>query len=324
MDTLTVCEKYLAASKQEYQLRPMLSEFIAKNGSLYAAIDKDGNILDRLVGIRGEGSWSIKEWLKTMLRLSLFEKYEINTPKTQSNLEPFIQVADATDEKQLLCYAETDYATLRKMYPNVTTISRRQSRWGLQKVRTVIVFVAAEPKDKSTLRIGEEHREIDLRLRLGKVGERFKLERVSAVRPEDLIDAFLRYEPTIVHFAGHGTAEGIYLEDRSGESVVVNGSALAAVFRALPGVIRGVVLNACYAKEEAEAIAEYVDWVVGIPDSIDDKAAIAYSVGLYQGIADARSFRESHNIGIAQMSAQGFSTEPEPELLTRRPGTGRT
>jgi len=328
MSTLTVCEKLVSASIEDQNVCAILYKFIAENGSLYAAVDKNGNILERYRSIKGKGAGAIKSWLHTMLRLSLFEKYEINQPKTDIDLEIFIQVCDSTNEKKLLCYKESDYTSLLNIYPNVKPIPRSQLRSNrevleMSKSKTVtILFLAAEPTDAGRIRLGEEHREIDLRLRLAKLRNQFQLEHVFAVRPEDLTQAFLDYNPTIVHFAGHGTSEGsICLEDRTGKSLPIKPSALSDLFKAFRSTIRGVILNACYSKEQAKAIAAYVDFVVGIHRSISDKAAIAYSLGLYQGIGAGKSFTESHNLGCIQIGLQGISTESQPELITRRQET---
>ena len=71
--------------------------------------------------------------------------------------------------------------------------------------KITILFLAANPKDTDRLRLDEEVRTIDERLRLAQHRDRFNLEQQWAVRTHDILDAMLRYQPDIVHFSGHGS-----------------------------------------------------------------------------------------------------------------------
>ena len=69
-----------------------------------------------------------------------------------------------------------------------------------------ILFLAADPTDFSRLRLGQELREIQEKLQLAKMRDKFKLEQRMSVRPVDISQAILDEMPKIVHFSGHGTA----------------------------------------------------------------------------------------------------------------------
>jgi hypothetical protein len=62
---------------------------------------------------------------------------------------------------------------------------------------------------------------------------------------------------TIVHFSGHGcrTEEEIILLDQNGLPKPVSKGALAQLFRTLRDNVRVVLLNACWTRPQAEAIA---------------------------------------------------------------------
>ena len=67
-----------------------------------------------------------------------------------------------------------------------------------------ILFLAANPKDTNSLRLGEEVREIKERLRLAELRDEFVVEQEWAVRVTDLQGHLLHHQPHIVHFSGTG------------------------------------------------------------------------------------------------------------------------
>ncbi len=167
---------------------------------------------------------------------------------------------------------------------------------------TRVLFLSADPTDASRLRLGEEVREIQERLQLAKLREQFELSIRMSVRPADVSQALLDVQPEIVHFSGHGTPEGaLCFEDESGKTHPVQPEALAALFRQFAKQVNVVVLNACYAEEQAIAIAEHVDYVVGMKREISDKAAIAFSVGFYQALGAGKTVEEAFELGRIQI-----------------------
>ena len=119
--------------------------------------------------------------------------------------------------------------------------------------RITILFLAANPKSTDRLRLDEEVRTIDERLRLAQYRDRFNLVQQWAVRTGDILDAMLRYRPDIVHFSGHGSTDGaLIFENAAGAAKPVSAAALGALFEALEGV-RCVVMNGCWSTTHAGA-----------------------------------------------------------------------
>jgi len=65
-----------------------------------------------------------------------------------------------------------------------------------------ILFLAADPTDLTRLRLGEELREIQEKLQLAKLRDRFELHQRMSIRPVDVSQAMLDVRPKIVHFSG--------------------------------------------------------------------------------------------------------------------------
>lgn len=164
-------------------------------------------------------------------------------------------------------------------------------------VKTILVL-AANPASTSRLRLDEEVREIDYVL---KHREQFRLVQKWAVRSRDFYRAILEYQPQIVHFFGHGTGvDGIVLEDETGQPAPLEKEALSRLFKlfAVKGV-ECVVLNACYSEEQAQAISQYIKYVIGMNQAIGDKAAIAFAVAFYDALGAGEEVQFAYNLGCA-------------------------
>ena len=85
--------------------------------------------------------------------------------------------------------------------------------------------------------------------------------------------------------------------------------ALSALFEKFADHVKCVVLNACYSAAQAEAIVKHIDYVVGMDDSIGDRAAIAFAVGFYQGCGAGESFDEAFRLGKIQIGLGGLDNE---------------
>lgn len=182
-----------------------------------------------------------------------------------------------------------------------------------------VLFLAANPVDaKSRLRLDEEFREIAEKLRAARERDHIKLACELAVRASDLQRALLDHQPHIVHFSGHGTkTTGIVLEDRDGRASPVNKQALARLFKVLRDNIRVVVMNACYAEDQAKSLTEFIDYTIGMSAAIGDSAAITFSAYFYQALAFGRSVREAFELARTQLELAGIAGSDIPRLLVR-------
>ncbi|MEC4818046.1 MAG: CHAT domain-containing protein, partial [Scytonema sp. PMC 1069.18] len=186
----------------------------------------------------------------------------------------------------------------------------------LTSVKTILILTA-NPATTSRLRLDEEVREIDEGLRRANNRQQFKLEQKWAVRTRDFYRAILDHKPMIIHFCGHGVGEsGIVLNDETGQPALVTADVLASQFAlfATKGV-ECVVLNACYSVEQAQAISQYVDYVIGMSSAVGDKAAISFAVAFYDAIAAGEEVEFAYKLGRSQLIS--FVEQQTPVLLKR-------
>jgi CHAT domain len=181
-----------------------------------------------------------------------------------------------------------------------------------------ILFVAANPAATNRLMLDEEIHQIENKILVAEYRDRVDIKSIWAARPDDLLQAFNRQRPNIVHFSAHGSANGqIMLTDNNGRGKPVSTQSLQALFTALKDDIRVVVLNACYSKIQAQAIISSIDCAIGMSENIGDKSAIAFAASFYSAIAFGRSVQEAFEQGKVSIQLEGLSRYDVPTLLAK-------
>src|SRR3954453_16930945 len=190
------------------------------------------------------------------------------------------------------------------------------ARYTMDKVK--VLFLAANPAGTQPLKLDEEIRRITAKVRASEYRDSLELISRWAVRPDDLMQALLEVKPQVVHFSGHGSStQELILLDEQGDPKPVSKAALASLFRTLKDNVRVVVLNACYSRPQAEALAETIDCTVGMNRPIGDEAAIVFAASFYRAVGFGRSVKEAFELGKAALLLEGIPEDQTPELLTR-------
>ena len=79
-----------------------------------------------------------------------------------------------------------------------------------------------------------------------------------------------------------------------------------------------MVLNACYSEQQAKAIAEHIDYVIGMSNAISDSAAISFSAAFYQALGYGIDFRTAFELGCAQIDLENLGEQDTPKFLTTK------
>jgi len=181
-----------------------------------------------------------------------------------------------------------------------------------------ILFLASNPENSSPLKLDEEIRAITYKIRASDYRDALDIRSIWAVRPDDLLQALNEYKPQIVQFSGHGKATGeILLMDNDRQLKPVSVQALKMLFATLKDDIRVVVLNACFSRVQAKAIAEVIDCVIGMNAAIGDDAAITFSASFYRAIGFGRSVKEAFEQGKTALLLEGIPEAEIPHLIVR-------
>lgn len=178
-----------------------------------------------------------------------------------------------------------------------------------------VLFLASSPLDEARLRLDKEAHEIDEGLRRSNKRDQFKLEQRWSIGTDGLRRALLDIEPKIVHFSGHGSGEdGIIVEDDSGMSKLISNEALARLFELCSEHVECVLLNACYSEVQATTIAQHINYVIGMSQSIGDKAAIKFATGFYDALGAGKTIEIAFEFGCNAIQLENIPEHLIPKI----------
>ena len=210
---------------------------------------------------------------------------------------------------------------LPAVHAPVLTVTRKAEPMPNAESAIRILYLSANPEDTERLRIDEEMREIREAVGLSTLRDRITLEFRTAIRIRELSRALLQCHPTIVHFSGHGDLHGSYLvEDDSGKVHFMSAGSIAAIFQAVADDVQCVIANACHTRRLAEALSKHVEYVIGMRHEIGDKAAVEFSIGFYQALAEGRRIPKAFDLGCATIEGYGHAADATVPLLFSRDG----
>jgi retron-type reverse transcriptase len=177
-----------------------------------------------------------------------------------------------------------------------------------------ILLLASNPVDKSRLRIDREAYEIAEGLKRSMNREQFKLEQRWATGTDDLRRALLGIKPKIVHFSGHGSDDGIIVEDDNGNSKTVSTEALVRLFALCAEHIECVLLNSCDSETLATAMSQHISYVIGMSQAIGDRAALKFSKGFYDALGAGESIEMAYKYGRSAIELDNIPEHLTPQL----------
>ena len=161
-----------------------------------------------------------------------------------------------------------------------------------------ILILASNPR--GDLNLNKEIKNLKRVIENSPNPQQLQVEIELLVYPDDLHDLFFRYEPRIVHFCGHGTRrQGLVFENENGREHQVGTEALSNLFQLFADKVECVVLNACYTKEQVNAISKHINYVIGMKQTIQDNAAIAFATGFYRALGYGRTIEDCFKFGCS-------------------------
>jgi hypothetical protein len=180
-----------------------------------------------------------------------------------------------------------------------------------------VLFVLASPLDQQRLRLGEEVKRVREAVRSGRLRERFgRMEICSAATDRDLQRALQEEDWTIVHFSGHGTKEGLLLEDERGRTRQLPVQALARMLAQHRSSVECVILNACSTRAQGRRIACEIPFVIASPQAILDPHAIRFAEAFYDALAAGKSAEFAYEAGVIALNARNVPKREWPQVVT--------
>lgn len=181
-----------------------------------------------------------------------------------------------------------------------------------------ILFFVATLDDRARLHLDREVRAIKARIRESEYRDCIQLIDRWAVQPSDLQQALLQHQPHIVHFSGYGGPSGILLQGMDGSSRHVSYGAIARMLKTLKDNIRVVVFNTCFSHPQAHAMAEHIDFTIGMNVEMRTDMEILFSAAFYMALGHGRSVLTAYQVGITELALYGVADQTHPLLLSRK------
>lgn len=166
-----------------------------------------------------------------------------------------------------------------------------------------VLLVHSSPTDRQILQIDEEVRIVQAAINRAKYSRRFNVISVGAARIDDVRRHLLDNPVAIVHFSGHGEADGLLFKDEFGKSTRWSYAALAKYLDRFPS-IKCVLLNACFGA--AETSSTLAGLTVGMAQQLADPAAIEFARGFYDALGAGYSYEFAAIEGELTALAKGY------------------
>ena len=181
-----------------------------------------------------------------------------------------------------------------------------------------VLFLASNPSDTNALRLDEEARAIQKKVRLSEYRDTLKFETRWAVRTSDLFQAINETNPTVIHFSGHGSSNGEFiLQNPDGTAKFITPEAISQAIATVSDNVKLVFFNACHSESQAKNIVNYIDIAIGMSDSIRDDTACIFAAQFYSSIGFGLSIEQAFNQARAELILESVPGEDIPQLYSK-------
>jgi HEAT repeat protein len=225
----------------------------------------------------------------------------------------------APQDSQLAAQVRTALENPRVSPAKRPSLRPSKQRRDARPARTISVLVAsANPLDTDRLALDEEVRELTAALRGTPARDVVDLRTAWAMRPVDLLVELNERRPAVLHFSGHGMADGrLVFVDTANNAKAVDGAAIASTLATAGDSVRVVVLNACFSSELAANLTEHVDVAVGMDRPVGDDAARIFARAFYSALGYGHSVGRAFEQGRAALMLEGLDEHDTPQLAVK-------
>jgi TIR domain/CHAT domain len=192
-----------------------------------------------------------------------------------------------------------------------------------KKIR--VLFLSASPEERDKLQVIDECNSVEYKIKSARYSRLFDFRQSHEFSITNLQEYLIDQDPQILHFSGHGDEDGVILF-QEGEERKASVKAIANLFKILnesknpnneKNRIQCVVLNACFSKKLAKAIAKYVDCVIGMSKEVRDDAAKVFAQSLYYSLASGHDVETAFKLGRNNIEISDIPGEHVPSLVAQ-------
>jgi hypothetical protein len=174
-----------------------------------------------------------------------------------------------------------------------------------------ILVLVSNPEKTTVLNLPQELKKLQESIQRSQKQDYFRVELRFAASQTDLRRHILDTKPRIVHFCGHGTEQGLILEDETGTAKVVSNEFVTSLLKDFADRIECVLLNACDSENLADALAQHLNYVIGMNQEVRDDAAIAFAEAFYDALGAGESYEKAFEVGKTAVLGKAASRSAE-------------
>lgn len=311
-------------AREQAKIAPLQKKII----SAKCAIERtksDSTIKSRLSEI-GRAEKSIADIQKKcsdiQAKIAQKEKEYTTADKNYRSEEAKINKKAVDDEKKRLQQAARQSVAMEQAIRRQEQLQAKMQR-EIDSIKAIpekitVLFLAANPVDTHRLRLDQEARSIQEKIRLSEYRDSVRFESRWATKASDILQAINETNPTVVHFSGHGADTGeLVLENPDGTAKFVSADAISTVMATFSDTIRLIVFNACFSDTQAANVVEHIEAAIGTVDSIPDETARTFAAQLYSSIGFGHSLKKAFDQAKAELILEGIPGEDIPQLYCR-------
>ena len=187
--------------------------------------------------------------------------------------------------------------------------------------RTVkkILMLSANPENTDTSRRRTEIKKVRDALQRAKCSAQFELVDRQDITATDLSQEIQTIEPYVIDIAGcENGIERLVLEENPDETPSENSEKIIArSFKLHEKSIGCIILNSCYLEKQAREIVQYIQFVIGISQSLNDSQILAFLNEFYFYLGSGRTVRDAYEAGCIRLQRSNFNNAWMPVLLNK-------
>lgn len=177
-----------------------------------------------------------------------------------------------------------------------------------------VLFLGSSPADQAELRLDQETREIQKRLRATEYRDSIWFEWRLARQMTDLIEDLNEVDPAILHFSGHSDEDALVFEGDDGLTRELTRDLVSKLLAAAGRGVRLALFNGCHSAALADAACANVDVAIGMRTTIRDDIAKTFAGQFYNSLGFGKSIAEAFRQAVLQLELQHGHGQDIPDL----------
>jgi hypothetical protein len=177
-----------------------------------------------------------------------------------------------------------------------------------------ILIFYSNPLSTQRIRLDREHRIMDeVKARFGNESD--AILRCHAVTLDDLTRSLSEKSYDVIQFSGHGSKQGILLEDESFQKPVeVPPEQVAAIIKRTQPRLKLAIFMSCYSAEAISSLIDVAPYLIAVSGEADDDGAIDFIRVFYETYFQSSSVEKAFDVAKISISQK---TDIAVELFRR-------